>query len=492
MTRRLAAALVVGGLLLISTLLAVAESPPVDPRGWSTGPQVQKAAGLADALSGGGPFEDPDLRAPLIGTDSTAIDLDEAITRPTLLFYFSPTCPHCRAVGPELAELHRKFGEDLDFLAIASGGSMTAEIEEFMKTFGLDFPAYKDFARKLARGIKASSTPTLLIVEPKPDSGPGARSFTTTSEFRPFVAGAGLLLEIQLRTRAGGDPWAAFEPGRYYGAKACGACHLQEFASWGLTHHSVAYWTLYERERAEDPACVGCHVTGLGEPGGFPIGDHGSTLTDVTCEACHGPGGVHSGTRRTAEELQAGCVRCHDADHSIDFSPERGIPHIDHFRAAVLGPEDFRLAREALLDGSAPRPLLAFPEGANQGSKACLSCHSDIARQWKRDPHAMARKTLRKKGSASDPECLACHALPASDAPKAVADFHSEGVGCENCHGPGEAHIAAGGGTENIVGLGQSCPECVIEAICTSCHTPEQDPDWDLSKALPKVGHKSP
>ncbi|MEE2828245.1 MAG: hypothetical protein VX498_03570 [Myxococcota bacterium] len=49
--------------------------------------------------------------------------------------------------------------------------------------------------------------------------------------------------------------------------------------------------------------------------------------------------------------------------------------------------------------------------------------------------------------------------------------------------------MAAGGGRENIVGLGATCPECVIEAICTRCHTPEQDPDWELSSRLGALKH---
>jgi hypothetical protein len=39
------------------------------------------------------------------------------------------------------------------------------------------------------------------------------------------------------------------------------------------------------------------------------------------------------------------------------------------------------------------------------------------------------------------------------------------------------------------VGLGDSCPVCVIEAVCTSCHTTGWDPLWDLDKDLPKVKH---
>ena len=481
------------GLVLASTLLGLlvlhppqAPASDLEQPGPSLGPAAQKAAGTAAVLTGGGPFATPDLRAPLLSTDSTAVDLDEIITRPTLLFYFSPSCPHCRAVGPDLAALYSEQREAMDFLAIASGGSNTAEIAAFMAEFSLPFPAYKDFARKLARGIKASSTPTVLVVEPAVGGG-----FRTVSEFRPFVSGAGLLLKLQQAALRGEDPFSVFEPERYYGTRVCGSCHVQEVASWTLTHHSVAYWTLYSRERTEDLACVGCHVTGLGKPTGFELGDHDSALTDVGCEACHGPGGPHSGTRQTKEEQRAICVTCHDSEHSIAFDVSRALPHIAHYRAADLSPEQFREAREAILDGSAPRPLLAFPEGDNLGSDACLACHKEEAKSWAKSAHGAARKTLRKKGSGGDVACLACHAVQRPDEakPDGPAHFFPGGVGCESCHGPGQQHVAAGGGVENIVGLGESCPECVIETICTRCHTEEQDPDWDLKEALPKIGH---
>ena len=70
-----------------------------------------------------------------------------------------------------------------------------------------------------------------------------------------------------------------------------------------------------------------------------------------------------------------------------------------------------------------------------------------------------------------------------------MAHFRTdESVGCESCHGPGAVH-ASEPRKDNIVGLSGSCPECVIEAICTSCHTPEWDPEWNLSERLEALDH---
>ena len=352
---------------------------------------------------------------------------------------------------------------------------------DFADRFGLQQPVYKDFSRQFASRNKATSTPTVLVVRKSKTSD----QFETLAEYRPFAPGMGLLVEMRTRVLQGQDPWSSFETDRYYGPKACGACHLVEYMSWGLTHHSVAYWTLYQRERAEDPACVGCHVTGLGEPTGFAVGAHGSALADVSCEACHGPSGPHDGHKTTATET---CAGCHDKDHSVRFELERALPHIDHLSSASMDATAYQKARKILTEGGAARPLTAFPEGKNLGAEACAACHEAETSHWKKSAHADALKTLKKRASGKNLECLPCHAIE-REPPTTAKHYFEDGVSCEACHGPGEDHVAAGGGTENILGLGSSCPECIIDAVCTRCHTPEQDPGWDLESDLAKIRH---
>ena len=256
-----------------------------------------------------------------------------------------------------------------------------------------------------------------------------------------------------------------------------------------LTHHSVALYTIYKREKMDDPACVRCHVTGMGEEGGYVMGDVSHPLASVQCEACHGPSGPHDGTRTDAREA---CVGCHDAEHSIAFSVEKGLPHIDHYRANLLSDDALRERVAALADGTAEKPLLAFGDGPTVGANQCKSCHEEAHKWAKKDPHAAAMKHLAKNG-AENPTCVGCHATQKAyglgvQTDTITAFRTDEGVGCESCHGPGEAHVAAPS-KSNIVGLGASCPECVIEAICTSCHTPEQDPGWSLTERLEAIHH---
>ncbi|TNE91522.1 MAG: hypothetical protein EP330_05045, partial [Deltaproteobacteria bacterium] len=234
-----------------------------------------------------------------------------------------------------------------------------------------------------------------------------------------------------------------------------------------------------------------------GQPGGWD-GDPGSHLTSVGCEACHGPSGPHDGT---ATEPRTTCEGCHDEKHSIAFSYDKGLPLIDHYAANGMTDEDFRARLEALGSGRAPRPLLAFAQGKNVGADACKECHAEEHASWSASPHASAMdalaqaypsKELAEGEAAGKAECVQCHATAKTSGPppKEVENFHvGEGVSCESCHGPGETHVAEGGGKDNIEGLGEDCPVCVIEAVCTSCHTPDWDATWDLDTHLPKVGH---
>jgi hypothetical protein len=158
-----------------------------------------------------------------------------------------------------------------------------------------------------------------------------------------------------------------------------------------------------------------------------------------------------------------------------------------------MSDEQIRARLTALMDGEAPRPLLAFPAGPNLGSESCKSCHAEEYKAWKKSPHARAMSSLRGP-ELEQADCVSCHALAATvvDGPRAqaptLADFQPEqGVGCEACHGPGGAHVAQPR-KDNIVGLGESCPECVIESICTSCHTAKWDPRWKLQPRLEAVG----
>lgn len=472
--RVLARVALLAGLVLLALGGGRAVADGLDARGWSDG---QVAAGAARVL--GAPAKDVTIRVPA----AVVPHLD----RPVMLIYFSPLCPHCQDAQPELSALHTRVKDRIDMLGVASGSAETKDVAGFATTFAVPYPLVHDTEGEVQAAIGVRSTPSALLLMPVKKRGKLVEA-KVLDVWYPYLRGFDTLVEMRTAAVAGVDPWTAFRPGEFHGVSACAACHVQEADAWHTTHHSVAWYTLASRGQEGDAACVGCHVTGRGQPGGWD-GDPASMLVDVGCEACHGPGGPHDGARQDPREA---CVGCHDADHSIAFSVAKGLPGIDHFRANGRDEAWYRASRDALYEGTAPRTLLAFPDGPTVGAKACASCHPTEHAAWAASPHAAAMARLGPK-EVSDPGCVRCHATGAASPVPADAPVTAwrvdESVGCEACHGPGDAHVKANGAKGTIEGLGDDCPVCVIEAVCTTCHTRKWDPDWDLDVALPKVGH---
>jgi thiol-disulfide isomerase/thioredoxin len=437
--------------------------PELDARGWHIG---EIAAGTGSLLT---PMVPVEVDLPT--------EIKAAISTRTLVFYFSPSCPHCTAVMPSLVSFSQKPNTGLAFLGVATAQTSPEDLAAYRKKYQVDFPMQIDKDRGYATALGLRSTPAGILIEPSPSESSGEK-WLAISGFVPWFEGAEHLLEMQLNPNA---PFSSFGPDQYIGQTVCAACHRSEADSGSLTHHTIAYATLYLRDKAEDTACVGCHVTGL-DAGGFKLGDHQSDFAGVTCESCHSPGGPHDGKASSAKES---CTGCHDADHSIAFSYEKGLPFLDHYKAQNMNEAQIKARWAALQSGEAERPLLAFPTGNSVGAESCKSCHTQEHARWTAGPHTRAGATLAAHPDGQDPDCQRCHSTPAAFGLGAKPTEHlkDSGVSCESCHGPGQAHIQAPT-KQNIIALGESCPECIIEEICTSCHTPKWDANWSLDVRL--------
>jgi hypothetical protein len=183
-------------------------------------------------------------------------------------------------------------------------------------------------------------------------------------------AAAGKLVWLGPSAKPSTAPAPAASAGAtYIGTAACGGCHAPALAQWKTSKHARALSTLARVGRDRDPSCVGCHVTGFLQPGGYELDGRGaatsprrgagargdaeapcsagakcgprgagrSPLENVGCESCHGPGSKHGaaldkrGTlgRAVPEEI---CRGCHTPDVTGgDFDYKKFLP-------AIVGP----------------------------------------------------------------------------------------------------------------------------------------------------------
>jgi formate-dependent nitrite reductase cytochrome c552 subunit len=115
---------------------------------------------------------------------------------------------------------------------------------------------------------------------------------------------------------------------KFVGSKSCQKCHFKEYSSWQKTKMATAFNSLKPNQALEgrakaklDPAkdytkeaaCVACHVTGYGKPGGYPeVGKEWNDeekaraplLEGVGCESCHGPGEKYSVYKKDNKEYK--------------------------------------------------------------------------------------------------------------------------------------------------------------------------------------------
>jgi DmsE family decaheme c-type cytochrome len=90
------------------------------------------------------------------------------------------------------------------------------------------------------------------------------------------------------------------------------------------------------------------------------------------------------------------------------------------------------------------RSASAAPESKGfVGSDTCKTCHPSVWLNFPRNPHF---KSI------------------------AAGNLAPEKVGCEGCHGPGQAHVAARGGKATIKAFSTMTPRQVIDG-CLTCHS---------------------
>jgi hypothetical protein len=147
------------------------------------------------------------------------------------------------------------------------------------------------------------------------------------------------------------------------------------------------------------------------------------------------------------------------------------------------------LARLEQADFRADQTGLAAPMAPNTpadykiaGSASCIECHKTDDKLWHTSKHSHAVEVLRERNFHVDPFCLSCHTtgyglaggfVSLKTTPQLMA------VGCENCHGPSQAHV----NDPKIKTPFAAADQCV------RCHDQENSPKFVYSEYWKKIDH---
>ena len=156
------------------------------------------------------------------------------------------------------------------------------------------------------------------------------RHYTPGLVSRTFAAL--LLLSALFPFAAKGADAPSGPGGSKVGPETCKACHQVAYELWRAGPHARSQEGLPQPSR-KDPRCLSCHAP-----------DAEAGLDGVTCEACHGPGGIYSAPYvmrdpelahavGLAEPGERTCVTCHgeSAPSLVRFEYLKKLPLIDHW-----------------------------------------------------------------------------------------------------------------------------------------------------------------
>ena len=153
--------------------------------------------------------------------------------------------------------------------------------------------------------------------------------------------------------------------------------------------------------------------------------------------------------------------------------------------AATRVPDPRRNGPVPLPDASPLPPFLGVDRGVSVyvGEATCAACHADAARRWAVGPHAESMPTLERAQSAHAPDCIRCHVTGFGHPGgyQTSADTPLAAVGCEACHGPGSAHVAAPNPDYGALPADGSA--------CVACHTHDQSPEFRWDRFWPRIAH---
>lgn len=210
------------------------------------------------------------------------------------------------------------------------------------------------------------------------------------------------------------------------------------------------------------------------------------------CAACHQSIAESFQTHPMAHSIERITARDDEVSYGTDSSIEgKGTVFDVHFDDGNMFHRERHVDRsgETIVEQSVP---MHYVVGSGRRAKAYLSQRDDLLFMSPLNWYSEAQRWDMAPGYAiDDPRgfdrrvtdaCLSCHAgrvasngrLPNRYQANA---FHEAAIGCENCHGPGQRHIAFHSGAEKVT---HALQDLIVnpadldvsrrEAICQQCH----------------------
>lgn len=100
--------------------------------------------------------------------DGNAADLGQWIGhRPLLIEFWATWCPNCAALEPRLVELHRQYGDRVQFVAVAVGVNQNPRsIVRHLERHQVPWPTLWDGRGRATRAFQAPTTSYIVVLDP--------------------------------------------------------------------------------------------------------------------------------------------------------------------------------------------------------------------------------------------------------------------------------------------------------------------------------------
>jgi len=245
--------------------------------------------------------------------------------------------------------------------------------------------------------------------------------------------------------------------------------------------------------------CADCHTTNFAKNFDVPTDTYHSTWseTDVSCEACHGPGSIHvelanskslfwdrhygygiAGLNGVDSDTQMdSCAPCHSHRQPIAPGFKGGDHFFDYYGLSLLEEhlyhDDGQIDEEVYVYGSFTQSLM-YRKGVR-----CSNCH---------DPHTTR---IRFEGNKL---CTQCHLSSKYDTER--HHFHNPattGSKCVECHMPEKTYMVVDPRRDHSLRIPR--PDLTVKIgtpnACNACHNKPQDtPEWAAAKIEQWYGPK--